>query len=88
MSEEFVRKDVFDANMQRIEALMEKNLAKQEAIATEIKGDIKALSNRLDGKIETLSSRIDSLQHQRYWDIAWFAIAVTSVVAIIQYIKG
>ena len=75
--EKFVRKDVFDARMDRIEAIMEKNLAKHEAIAT-----------KLEGKMETLSSRIDSLQHQRYWDIAWFAIAVTAVVAIVQYIKG
>lgn len=51
----------------------------------ELRNEMKIINARVEGKIDTLSARIEALQHRRYWDIAWFAIAVTAVVAILQY---
>lgn len=48
----YIRKDVFDARMDRLEALMSKNNTRLEAkidnVRTELKGEIKVLSERVD----------------------------------------
>ncbi len=62
MSEDFVRKDYHDETIRRIEALMERNLAKQEAMNAEIKGEIKNLHTRIDGVIDTFSVAINDLK--------------------------
>ena len=61
MADEFVRKDVFDANMRRMETLMEKNLAKHESIAVRLEGKIDTLNQRIDGMSNTLNQRIDGM---------------------------
>ena len=49
MADEFVRRDVFDVAISRIEALIDRSLAKQEALAGRMRGKIfgsvKRLSN-------------------------------------------
>ena len=54
---------------------IDKNYAQHEAKVNKIEGDIKVLNVKLD-----------LLEHRRYWDIAWFGIAVAAVVAILQYL--
>ncbi len=84
--QEYVTVQTHDAQLGRIEALMEANLAHQELIASElrseireIKGEIKALDAKIDAKIE--NSRIDDLHDKNGNTVALWAIfaAVTGV---------
>ena len=70
---------------------IDKNLADYKLIAadienivTESRGESRESSARIEGKIEALTARVESLQHRRYWDIAWFGIIVTGTTAVIQ----
>ena len=55
---EYVRKDVFDISMQRLEALMERNLARQEAIAQEMKADNEKLRSEVKTEISGLRNEM------------------------------
>jgi hypothetical protein len=70
---EYVRKDVFDSKMDRMEAIMDRNLAKHEIIA-----------ERLSGKIDTLNARLDTLQGRFAWNLAWVAIVISVALMVIQ----
>ncbi len=68
MSEEFVRKDYHDETIRRIEALMERNLAKQEAMNakqeamyTEATAKQEAMYAEIKGEIKNLHTRIDGV---------------------------
>ena len=65
---------LFHESMSKMEAIMEKNLAKHDAIANEMRGDIKAINARLD----TLESRFS-------WNLAWLGVIVGLVLAIVQH---
>ncbi len=69
----YVRKDVFDSKMDRMEAIMDRNLAKHEIIA-----------ERLSGKIDTLNARLDTLQGRFAWNLAWVAIVISVALTVIQ----
>ena len=88
---EFVRNDVFHANMERMETLMERNLAKQEAIASEIKGNMKALDTKIEGVIDKFSvtinginSRIDDMRDNQAQGLTKWGIIVALVVGLVQ----
>ena len=61
----YVRQDVFDARMDRLEAMNEKNLIRLEgminALSEKVDGNFNALSERIDGNFKALSGRIDAL---------------------------
>ena len=52
MAEEFVRKEVFDARMDRLEAIMEKNLS-------ELRTEIKATNERMEQGIALINERME-----------------------------
>ena len=56
--EEYVTLQVHDAQLGRIEELIEHSLARQEAIASDIKGEIK----ELHGEIKALDAKIDGVE--------------------------
>lgn len=56
--EEYVTLQVHDAQLGRIEELIEHSLARQEAIANDIKGEIK----ELHGEIKALDAKIDGVE--------------------------
>ena len=60
--DEFIRKDVFDARMDRIEALLEKTLieikADNERLRNEMKGEMAELRNELKGDNERLRNEL------------------------------
>ena len=65
----YVTLELHNTQLERIEALIERNLARQEAIAAntradfaEIKGDLKTLNAKVDGIEKTLNARIDGLE--------------------------
>ncbi len=94
MTDDFVKNDVFNVHMQRIdqrfeaqeklvnktiermEAVMDKYLAKHDAIAASIEGDLKAITARLDAQ-----------QTKFGWYLTLFGIVITVVIAAIQFWK-
>ena len=102
MPEEFVRKEVFDARMDRLEAIMEKNLS-------ELRTEIKATNERMEQGFALINERMEK-NLARYEAIAletrgevraltahittmeyWGAIVVgaaTIVFAIAQYFQS
>ena len=52
MAEEFVRKEVFDARMDRLEAIMEKNLS-------ELRTEIKATNERMEQGFDLINERME-----------------------------
>lgn len=67
LDKEYVRKEVYDANMGRIEALMAASEARHERIAAEIRaenekarGDIKALDAKIEGFADTFTVAINA----------------------------
>ena len=56
--EEYVTLQVHDAQLGRIEALIERNLARQEAIASDLKGEIRELC----GEIKAIEAKVDGLE--------------------------
>ena len=80
--DEFIKKDLFDLHIQRMEALMEANLAKHDSIAADMRLD----NVRLEGKIDSLSARLDTLQSRFAWNLAWVGIIMGLVLAIVQNI--
>ena len=58
----------------KMEAIMEKNLAKYDAIASDIKGDVKAMN-----------ARLDTMQNKFSWNLAWVGIIMGLVLAIVQH---
>ncbi|MBR1418331.1 MAG: hypothetical protein IJ576_05140 [Synergistaceae bacterium] len=61
MADEFVRKDVFDAALGRIEALIDRSLAKQEALASRMREDTNSSISRLR---EETNNSISKLQQE------------------------
>ena len=80
--ERYIRKDIFDANMQRMEAIMAANLAKHDSIAADIKMD----NIRFEGKIDSMAARLDTLQSRFSWNLAWMGIVIGTVLAIVQHL--
>lgn len=63
-NEKYVTKEVHDLHVARLEAIMEKNLAKHEAIATEIKNNFKTFQTEIRGDIKAINTRIDSINNR------------------------
>ena len=92
MENVFIRKDVFDARMDRMEMLLEKNLtevraenekfrsemrAENEKFRTEIKAEIKDL----DGRINSVSRQVDVMQTT----ISWGFACLTIIIALVTF---
>ncbi|MBQ7216968.1 MAG: hypothetical protein IJS39_13410 [Synergistaceae bacterium] len=65
---QYVTIELHDAQLERLEALIERNLARQEAIAAnmradiaELKGDIKALDAKVDGVEKKMDARFEGV---------------------------
>ena len=59
-----------------MEAVVDKYLAKHDAIAASIEGDLKAIT-----------ARLDTQQAKFSWYLSAFGIAITVVIAAIQFRK-
>ena len=66
---EYVTLEVHNLQLERIELLMERNLARQEAIASDIKGELRVLNakfdsleRKLDTEVKRLDNKIDGLE--------------------------
>lgn len=85
----YIRKDVFDARMDRLEALMSENNTRLEAkidnVRTELKGEIKVLSERVDQNFAYLNMRIDSIATYVGWGFAIIAVVVALLGGMITF---
>ena len=102
MADEFVRKDVFDARMDRMEALLEKTLnemkADNEILRSElrennarIEGKIEALTQRVDQNFAFLNMRIESVQTSVYWGLAIMGLILafaTFIPSVLEFLKN
>lgn len=86
------------ARFERLEAIMEKNMAELKGeingLRGELKvnlaeykavvGDMRTEISDIRGDVKALGARVDSFQHRRYWDIAWVGIIIGAVIGLIQ----
>ena len=64
---EYVTLEIHNLQLERIELLMERNLARQEAIASEMKaqmGELKGEIGTLRGEVKALDTKIDSVERR------------------------
>ena len=87
----YVRQDVFNARMDRMEMLLEKTIteikADNEKSRTELKSEIKML----DERINSVNARVDSVQTTVYWGftvLTLFLALTTFAPALLEFIKG
>ena len=87
----YVRQDVFNARMDRMEMLLEKTIteikADNEKSRTELKAEIKMLDERLN----SVNARVDSVQTTVYWGftvLTLFLALTTFAPALLEFIKG
>ena len=64
-----LRKDVFEAHMQRLETLMEFNMAEQRAMNEKLKGEIQTVRTELKGDIKALDDKIGNVKTELKGDI-------------------
>ncbi|MBQ7263015.1 MAG: hypothetical protein IJR14_04770 [Synergistaceae bacterium] len=98
MADDFMKKDVFDVHMQRIDQrfedfkdVVDKTIDRME-IASEkhlakhdsIAADMRLDNARLEGKIDSLAARLDTLQSRFAWNLAWAGIVMALVLALVQ----
>ena len=90
-------RDMMNEQFKRLEAVVEKNLAKHEAIAYSIKGDMKTMDERMEkrfaqyetvisgikGDVKALAACVDAQQIKFGWYLAIFG----AVIAAIQLLK-
>ena len=84
---EYVRKDVFDARMDRMEMLMEKTLTEIKADNEKLRSEMKVLDSRIDG----LNMRVDTLQTTVYWGFALMGLILAFAVlvpSLLDFFKG
>ena len=84
MSEEFIRKDVFDAEIKRIEALIAASEARHEKLNAEIQGEIKNINTRINGVIDSLLIAIDGIKEAQNKTLAMWGIIIAVVMGVIQ----
>ena len=95
---EYVRKDVFDARMDRMEMLMEKTLteikADNEKLRSEMNtaiSDLRSEMKVLDSRIDGLNMRVDALQTTVYWGFALMGLILAFAVlvpSLLDFFKG
>ncbi|MBR1657824.1 MAG: hypothetical protein IJ697_05085 [Synergistaceae bacterium] len=78
----YVRKDVFDARMDRMEMLLEKTTLEIKSYVDKAVGELRAeiIHNRND--IQVLTARVDSLENVFYWGLGGFAVIIASAIII------
>ena len=95
MDAEYVKKDVHDANMAEIRALMAASEARQKEMITEVKanneifttefrGELKNANTRLDGVVDGLLIAIDGIKEAQNKTLTTWGIIVAVIVGIVQ----
>ncbi len=59
---EYVTREIHDLQLERIELLIERNMARQEAMAAGLRADIAELRGKVDGLEKKVDERINGLE--------------------------
>lgn len=87
----FIRKDVFEARMDRMEMLLEKTITEIKADNEKSRTELKAEIKMLDERINSVNARVDSVQTTVYWGftvLTLFLALTTFAPALLEFIKG
>ena len=82
MADEYVRREILDLYIERMEAISEKNLAKHDAIAAEMRANI----SEMKGDLKAMNARLDTIENKFSWNLAWVGIIIGLALAIVQLI--
>lgn len=88
MSDDYVRKDIYDANMAEIRALMAASEARHERLNAEIRGEVKELRQKLEGDTNLIVSIYDSMNNAINWGIAIMAflfVVIQLAITLVPY---
>ncbi|MBQ8692820.1 MAG: hypothetical protein IJ576_01385 [Synergistaceae bacterium] len=80
----FIRKDVFDARMDRLEAIIGEKL-------TQFRGEMKEEILDIRGDIKAINARIDGLQNGVYWGFAVLGVLLaftTFAPSFVEFIRN
>ena len=81
MADEYVRREILDLYIERMEAISEKNLAKHDAIAAEMRANI----SEMNGDLKAMNARLDTIENKFSWNLAWVGIIIGLALAIVQH---
>ncbi|MBR1602168.1 MAG: hypothetical protein IJ667_01870 [Synergistaceae bacterium] len=80
----FIRKDIFDARMDRLEAIIGEKM-------TQLRGEIKEEILDIRGDIKAINARIDGLQNGVYWGFAVLGVLLafaTFAPSFVEFIRS
>ena len=86
MADEYVRREILDLYIERMEAISEKNLAKHDAIAAEMRTDNARYEAKVDALLARLENSIDALENKITWSWVWLGIIIWLVSTTVQHI--
>ena len=81
----YVRKDIFEARMDRLEMLIEKNIAQLRSEIQEMRMELHQDIQKVDSKVEVLNERTESLKTSVYWGLSVMGIIVTVLTLIVGF---
>ena len=81
MADEYMRREILDLYIERMEAISEKNLAKHDAIAAEMRANI----SEMKGDLKAMNARLDTIENKFSWNLAWVGIIIGLALAIVQH---
>ena len=95
----YVRKDVFDARMDRMEMLLEKTVIEIKSYVDKSTGETKAYVEKAVGEIKAevqkngndmrvLTARVDSMEHVLYWGLGLFGVILTLAAVLPSIIEA
>ena len=94
MSDEYVRKDVYDANMAEIRALMAASEARHERLTEEIRGEVrelrgefKALSQQVEGLADTIAAYVAGFSNRIAWAFGIFGGMIGLAAVIVAGVQ-
>ena len=94
MADDFVKNDVFNVHMQRIdqrfeaqEKLVNKTIERMEAVVDKYLAKHDAIAASIEGNLKAIIARLDTQQAKFGWYLTAFGIAITVVIAVIQFWK-
>ena len=81
MPEDYVRREILDLYVERLNAIEEKNLAKHNVIAAEMRAKI----SEMEGDIKAMRASLSSMESKFTWNLALFGIFIAVVLVIVPH---
>ena len=92
MADEYVRKDLFEATIRRMdqrfdatERLVNNTIERMETMMDRNLAKHETIAARIEGKFDTMNARLDTIENKFSWNFAWVGIIMGLVLAIVQH---